>query len=185
MTGPGPDRTPPGSDPEPATPSEPPALDGPPGGGIFTLEGRRAPGLYLVAWLLSVGGLVFVLLIGPMASSATVGPILVGIGALALTLGLAAGAGSQVLERSGRDSDRYRGPAPRLVFGVYFFALSLVGLVLIVGLGVDSERPFDFLAIVVMQTAGYALVVWLFAVRTDALTWRQMGWPTWKGTRLS
>ena len=185
MTGPGPDRTPPGPDPEPATPSEPPALDGPPGGGIFTLEGRRAPGLYLVAWLLSVGGLVLVLLIGPMASSETARQILVGVGALAVTLGLAAGAGSQVLERSGRDPDHYRGPAPLLVFGVYFFAMSLVGLVFIVGLGADAERPFNFLAIGVVQAAGYVLVVWLFAVRTDALTWRQMGWPTWRGRGFS
>ncbi|MEA2026573.1 MAG: type II CAAX endopeptidase family protein [Chloroflexota bacterium] len=185
MTGPGPDRTPPGSDPEPATPSEPPALDGPPGGGIFTLEGRRAPGLYLVAWLLSVGGLVLAFLIGPMASGETARPILVGIGFLALTLGFAAGAGSQVLERSGRNLDRYRGPAPLLVFGAYFFAMSLVGLVLIVGLGADPDRPFSFLAIGVVQAAGYVLAVWLFAVRTDALAWRQMGWPTWQGSRLS
>ena len=32
-------------------------LQGPPGGRTFSLEGRRAPSLYLFAWLLSVGGL--------------------------------------------------------------------------------------------------------------------------------
>ncbi len=81
-----------------------------------------------------------------------------------------------------RDPERYRGPSPLLVFGVYFFAMSLVGLVLLSLLDVDPERPFNFLAIGVVQAAGYLLVVWLFAVRTDALTWPQMGWPTWGGS---
>jgi membrane protease YdiL (CAAX protease family) len=27
-------------------------------------------------------------------------------------------------------------------------------------------------------------VVWLFAVRTGAMSWRQMGWPSWRGPRI-
>ena len=191
MTGPEPDGQP--LNPEP-TPELEPALDmegdgplfapegeGPPGAGIFTLEGRRAPGLYLVAWILSVAGFAVTFVLGPMASDPDWRPVLVFLGAVAVTLGLAAGAGSQVLERALRDPERYRGPSPLLVFGVYFFAMSLVGLVLLTVLDVDPERPFNFLGIGVVQAAGYLLVVWLFAVRTDALTWRQMGWPTWRG----
>jgi membrane protease YdiL (CAAX protease family) len=134
--------------------------------------------------MLAVGGLVVTFLIGPMASSETARHVLIGVGALAVTLGFAAAAGSQVLERRHRDPERYRGPAPLLVFAAYFFAMSFVGLVLLVVLGADPEQPFNFLAIGVIQAAGYLLVVWLFAVRTDALTWRQMGWPTWRGTRI-
>ena len=150
--------------------------------GIFALEGRRAPGLYLVAWILTVAGLAVTFVLGPMASDPSWGTVLIFLGAVAVTIGLAAGAGSQVLERATRDPERYRGPSPLLVFGVYFFAMSLVGLVLLSLLDVDPERPFNFLAIGVVQAAGYLLVVWLFAVRTDALAWPQMGWPTWRGS---
>ena len=176
----------------PDAPPEPHPLDewqdvpeGPPGGGIFTLEGRRAPGLYLVAWVLTVVGLAVTFVLGPMASDATWRPILVFAGALAVTLGLAAAAGSQVLERAGRDPAFYRGPSPLLVFGVYFFAMSLVGLVLLSIVGVDPEQPFNFLGIGIVQAGGYLLVVWLFAVRTGALSWPQMGWPTWRGPALA
>jgi len=164
------------------SPEGPP--DGPPGVGVFSLEGRRAPGLYLLAWVLSVGGLAVTFVLGPLASDARAGTILIGAGALAVTLGLAGGAGAQVLERADRHPDRYRGPSPLLVFGAYFFAMSLIGLVLLTVLGVDPERPFSFLGIGVVQAAGYVLVVWLFAVRTGALSWREMGWPTWRGPQL-
>ncbi|MEX1297173.1 MAG: type II CAAX endopeptidase family protein [Candidatus Limnocylindrales bacterium] len=156
--------------------------EGPLGGGIFSLEGRRAPGLYLVAWVLTVGGLAVTFVLGPMASDPAWRPVLVFAGALAVTLGLAAGAGSQVLERVAREPERYRGPAPLLVFGVYFFSMSLVGLVLLSVMGVDPDRPFSFLGIGVVQAAGYLLVVWLFAVRSGALAWPDMGWPTWRGS---
>lgn len=158
--------------------------EGPPGAGIFTLEGRRAPGLYLIAWILTVGGLAVTFVIGPMASSDTARQVLIGVGALAVTLGFAAGAGYQVLERQARDPERYRGPTPLLAFGAYFFAMSFIGLILLVVLGVDPDRPFSFLGIGVVQAAGYAFVVWLFAVRSGALSWRQMGWPTWRGSDL-
>jgi membrane protease YdiL (CAAX protease family) len=195
MTGPGAGGQPPNDQPasglepfvEPAgtDPSQPPELDeGPPGVGIFALEGRRAPGLYLVAWILTIAGLAVTFVLGPMASDAAWRPILVFVGALAVTLGLAAGAGSQVLERADRDPERYRGPAPVLVFGIYFFAMSLVGLVLLSVIGVDPERPFNFFGIAVVQAAGYLLVVWLFGVRSGALSWPQMGWPTWDGAAL-
>jgi membrane protease YdiL (CAAX protease family) len=195
LTGPGadghsPDHEPsagstPASEPTPtAEAAATPGGDGLPGGGIFTLQGRRAPGLYLVAWILTVGGLAVTFVLGPMASDAGWRPILILLGALAVTLGLAAGAGSQVLERADRDPERYRGPSPLLVFGVYFFALSSVGLVLLAVVGVDPERPLSFLGIGIAQGAGYLLVVWLFARRSGALTWPQMGWPTWNGPDL-
>ena len=108
--------------------------------------------------------------------------VLIFVGAVTVTVGLAAGAGAQVLERAGRGLESYRGPSPLLVFGVYFFFMSLIGLVLLSVIGVDPEQPFAFLGVTVVQAAGYVLVVWLFALRTGALTWPQMGWPTWNGS---
>ncbi len=167
-------------------PDEPlaPLPQGPPGAGIFSLEGRRAPGLYLVAWILSIGGAALALLIGPMADSDTARFVLVMAGAVMLTLGLSAAAGSQILERRDRRPDRYRGPAPLLVFFIYFFILALLGLVLArTGLA-DSDAPLGFLTVGFLQVLGYVVVVWLFAVRTGALTWQHMGWPTWLGRGL-
>jgi len=155
--------------------------DGPPGGGVFSLEGRRAPGLYLVAWILSIGGLAVTLVLGPMASDPAWRPLLIFLGATAVTLGLAAAAGSQVLERASRDPERYRGPSPLLVFGLYFMALSALGIIVINVIGVDPDVPSGFFANATIQTLGYVLVISLFAVRTGALSWSDMGWPTWRG----
>lgn len=154
----------------------------PPGGRIFTLENRTAPGLYLVAWVLGVAGLVLVLLVGPLASAEGVRLLLVSVGAVLTTVGLAVACGYQVLERRTRPKEAYRGPAPLLVFGTYFFVLAAGGLLLAQAGLLDADDPLGFLAIGVLQTLGYVGVVWLMAVRTGALTWRQMGWPAWPGT---
>lgn len=181
MTAPGPEGQPTGPWPDPDTDPEPVVPDGAPGGGIFTLEGRRAPGLYLIAWILTVGGLAVTFVLGPMASDSRWGAILIFLGAVAVTMGLAAGAGSQVLDRAARDPERYRGPAPLLVFATYFMALSALGLIVINLIGVDPDQPYGFFVNAAIQTLGYGVVVWLFAVRTGALTWPVMGWPTWQG----
>lgn len=154
---------------------------GPPGGGIFTLEGRRAPGLYLAAWVLSGIGAVLALLIGPMATWDTARFGLVVVGIVLLTLGLVLGAGSQILERRDRHPERYRGPAPLLVFFSYFFALALLGIVLAATGIADPDAPFGFATIGMVQVIGYVAVVWLLVVRSGALSWTQMGWPTWAG----
>lgn len=161
-------------------PSDAPA-SGPPGGAIFTLEGRRAPGLYLASWVLSVGGLLLLLLIGPMASAELVRLVFVSLGAILLSVGVAAACGYQVLERRDRASERYRGPAPVLVFLTYLAAVMVIGLVAVFAGLADRDDSLGFLAIGSLQAAGYAVVVWLFVVRTGALTWPQMGWPTWPG----
>ena len=58
-----------------------------------------------------------------------------------------------MLERADRHPDRYRGPSPLLVFGAYFFAMSLIGLLLLSVLGVDPDQPFSFLGIGVQGAA--------------------------------
>lgn len=191
MTGVPPDGLPPGAAPAPDGSADPevPEIEadaslGPPGGGIFTLEGRRAPGLYLVAWILSVFGLVLTFVIGPMASAEGSRLLLVAIGAVLLTLGLATACGYQVLERRDRPAQHYRGPSPLLAFLTYLMAFVIIGAVVFLGDILDPERPFGFLAVGTLQACGYGVLVWLFVVRTGALTWPQMGWPTWQGVGL-
>ncbi len=146
--------------------------------GIFTLEGRRAAGLYLAAWVISVVGLGL-FFIGAMASSREAAIVLLSIGTILLTLGLATACGYQVLERREREPAAYRGPAPLLVFGSYFFAMALVGFLVSVSSLIDEKDAFGFLLIGSLQAIAYAVVVYLLVVRTESLTWRQMGWPTW------
>ena len=153
----------------------PAATAGPPGGRTFSLEGRPAPALYLLAWLLSVGGIAVLFVTSQAAPS--LGRSLFVIGAIvAIALGLASAAGYQVVARADRDPARYRGPAPLLVFGVVL-AISTLVSGLLAGV-VDGETPFGFLLGLLIVFGAYVLTVWLFAVRTGALTWAQMGWPT-------
>jgi len=160
----------------PLTPSPP----GPPGGSIFSLEGRRAPGLYLVAWVLSVGGVVL-LFLAPMASSDLARMVFVAVGAVALLVGLAAAAGSQIVERRDRHPQRYRGAAPLLVFGVVLAASSILSTLLLGTGWFDPEAPIGFLTGLSLVAAGYAVVVWLFVVKSGSLSWADMGWPV-RGT---
>jgi membrane protease YdiL (CAAX protease family) len=157
--------------------------EGPPGGGIFSLAGRRAPGLYLVAWLFSFVGLVLLLLIGPLASAAGARILLVAVGAVILTLGLAAACGYQVLERRERAPERYRGPSPVLVFLVYLMIFMVIGTFVFLSGALTPDDALGFLVIGTLQAIGYGVLVWLFVVRSGALSWRQMGWATWQGDR--
>lgn len=167
--GPGPDQQAPGG--------------GPPGSSVFSLEGRPAPGLYLVAWLLSGLGLA-VLFVGTNASP-PIGGLLVLAGLLMLTVGLAAGAGYQLLARRSRPAGAYRGPSPVIVFGLFLALVNIVAVVvLLLGVGAvgDALRtPGTFLWAVLLQTALYGLVVWLLVVRSGALRWREMLLPVRAG----
>jgi membrane protease YdiL (CAAX protease family) len=131
-----------------------------------------------------VGGFVVFFLIGPMASSEGARFVLIALGAVGLSVGLAAAAGSQIMDRRDRHPERYRGPAPVLVFFAYFFALAFVGIAVFASGLSDADAPFGFLSVGLVQVFGYAVVVWLFVVKSDSLSWRQMGWPTWQGRGL-
>ena len=108
-----PDETPPGE----------PAPSPRPGASIFTIEGRAAPGLFVVGWLASILGLAFV--VTGALSGSRLFFLLLGPGLL--SIGLIAGSGNQALERRAR-GEAYAGPSPWLTFAtvvaVTFFAVS-------------------------------------------------------------
>ena len=180
MTGPEPDGTPPGPEPGPDSRAGPVPSEGAPGAGIFTLEGRRAPGLYLAAWVITGTGLGL-FFIGALSSSREAATALLSLGTLLLTLGFATGCGYQVLERRERDAAAYRGPAPLLVFAAYFFAMALLGFLITQAGGLDERDAFGFFVIGSLQAVAYAVVVWILVIRTGSLTWRQMRCPTPRG----
>src|SRR5512141_1947668 len=108
-----------------------------------------------------------------MASSPLRG-ILVMAAFVALLAGLAAAAGYQVIARRTRPAERYRGPAPLVLFAFQFALVNALSLVLI-ALGVPlADSPAGFFVAAVVLLSGYFIVIWLFVVRTGALSWREM-----------
>jgi membrane protease YdiL (CAAX protease family) len=160
------------SDDEPHVP--PPSAR--PGASIFTIEGRAAPGLFVVGWIASLLGLGLVL-VGAFAGSSL---FLFFLGPTFLTVGLVAGAGNQSIERRVR-GEAYAGPSPYLVFAAMIAAVYAAGSV--VGLGlhllVGPNTMPDYVVRLIgvsLQAAVFIGIVRLTVVDSQALSWREMGW---------
>ncbi len=148
---------------------------GPPGGGTFSLQDRPAAGLYLVAWLLS-GLAVGLFLVATQTGPPVRGVLLMGA-LLLLSAGLAGAAGYQLVARRLRPLGAFRGPAPLILFALQVVVVNVVSLALL-PLGVplpDTAVGFGIAALVLL--CGYVGVVWLFGVRSGALTWPDLGLP--------
>lgn len=132
---------------------------------------RPAAGLYVAAWALcglGIATLVIGLASGPPARGFLI------MGALvAIILGLATAAGQQLVARRTRPAEKYRGPAPLILFFLQLALVSSISVVLFT-LGVPLETPPGFLVAAILLLSGYLLVVWLFVVRGGALSWREM-----------
>lgn len=158
----------------PAEPVDPASTR--PGRSIFTIEGRVAPGLFVVGWLATILGLG-VVLVGAFGAS---GLFVYFIGPTLLTLGLVAGAGNQALERRAR-AEPYAGPSPYLVLAAMIAAVYAVGYPigwLLNALPGAEELP-DYvrrLIGVALQAAVFLGIVRLTVVDAGVLSWAQMGW---------
>jgi hypothetical protein len=142
----------------------------------FTIEGRRAPALFVVGWLATFvgGGMAGLTLLG---IPAPIGVILWVIGLAIATLGLVLLGGSQAIERRAAGA-AYAGPSPILVFLAVLAASQVAGFV--VGfplslIGQDIPRPVGDLIGVSVQAAVFAGVLGLMVVSAGALRWREMG----------
>ena len=154
--------------------STPPATPPPrPGAAIFTIEGRTAPGLFVVGWLATILGL------GPTIIGYLVGqPILFVIGLVILSIGLVAGGGAQAIERHARGDAPYQGPSPVIVFAasIPVGILAAVGVGFVLRLvGLRSEGALGDLLLLAIQAAAYVAIVQVLVVGTGALSWREMG----------
>lgn len=164
---------------EPSTqrPAAAASSSGRPGSGTFTIEGRAAPGLFVVGWLATIvgAGCVGVALLSWGRGAAL---LLALVGLVLLSVGLIAGAGSQGIERRNRGVAPYRGPSPILVFAATI-PLSYLGVIavgaLMAGAGIKIDGPVGQLAAVLIQTLIYIAVVRLLVVDTGALSWSEMG----------
>jgi membrane protease YdiL (CAAX protease family) len=157
-----------------------PADPGPtarPGTATFTIEGRAAPGLFVVGWLATLVGCALILT-AILSGNPDAGLILLLLGLVVLSVGLIAGAGSQGIERRARGRLPYQGPSPFLVLGASI-TVSIVAIWLIsqpLGFfGVDLDGPVGALVSVSVQALVYVGMVRLLVVDVGALDWPAMG----------
>lgn len=165
----GPDAEPTGAPQDPRHPPQPLP--------VFSLEGRAAPGLYVVGWIASVMG-ASLLFVSLAANVPGAGQWLFLAGLVVLAVGLVGAAGSQAIERGRRPDLAYRGPSPVLAFLVVV-ALTVVGLVIVLAplaaLGLDAQSPLATVVNLLLTTALYVGVIRLLVVGPGALSWREMG----------
>ncbi|HUG28969.1 MAG TPA: type II CAAX endopeptidase family protein [Candidatus Limnocylindria bacterium] len=151
----------------------------------FTIEGRRAPALFVVGWLATFvgGGIAGVTLLGIPGPA---GVILWVIGLAVATLGLVLLGGSQAIERRAAGA-AYAGPSPLLVFLAVLAGSQVAGFV--VGfplslIGPDIPPPLGDLIGALVQSAVFAGVLGLMVVAAGALRWREMGLSPGLGNAL-
>jgi membrane protease YdiL (CAAX protease family) len=174
----------PGSPDDPVSPDRPTPNDAGalapspnrPGASTFTIEGRAAPGLFVVGWLATLLGLGAVL-VAFMGGAGQGFPIVLLAGLVVLSIGLVAGAGSQAIERKARVGRQYVGPSPFLVFAAAIPISALIGI----GIGavlsvahVPVDGPTAALASVAVQAAVYIGLIRLLVVDNEALSWADM-----------
>jgi membrane protease YdiL (CAAX protease family) len=170
-------------------PPEPSAADsaltdlrpsGRPGIRTFSLDGRRAPGLYLVGWLASILGVATIFVVLLAQPSDLAGAVLLGLGTLLLSAGLAAAAGSQAIERLAAGALGYRGPSPVIVFGAYValtLFLELIILVPLKALGVQTGTAAEALVGLLIINGSAVVMVAVLVVGPGSLSWRELGLP--------
>jgi membrane protease YdiL (CAAX protease family) len=141
----------------------------------FTIEGRRAPGLFVVGWLALIvaGGLASIAFFG---ATGLAGSVLWFLTFVFSAVGLLLLGGSETVERRGLVS--YRGPSPLVVLFAVIVITQLAGYALGVPLsaiGASIPRPVGDLIAVGVQALVFIGVVRLMVVGPGALSWREMG----------
>ena len=159
---------------EPGSPSSAPAR---PGARTFTIEGRAAPGLFVVGWLATLVGFVAIF-VALLAGETVARPIILILGLVLLSVGLIAGVGSQAIERRARGTSAYSGPSPFFVFAASIPLTILGGAGVGLGLsalGISVSSPVAAVAAVSIQALIYVGLLRLLVVDAGALRWSEMG----------
>lgn len=142
----------------------------------FTIEGRRAPALFVVGWIATFvgGGFAALTLLGIPGIPGTI-VWLVGL-ALA-SVGLVLLGGSQAIERRVAGA-AWAGPSPVLVLLVILATSQLAGFAVGVPLSLlvhNVPRPIADLLGVIVQAGVFAGVLGVTVVGSNAMSWSDMG----------
>ncbi|MEO8207928.1 MAG: type II CAAX endopeptidase family protein [Chloroflexota bacterium] len=142
----------------------------------FTIDGRAAPGLFVVGWIL------LVVAAGAGLIGLTAGPHLAGIvlfvgGAAGVLVALILLGGSQAIERRAAGA-AYAGPSPILTFGAVVAGWYLAAVVVLAPLqilGIEIDGPALTLVGIVIQAVVVIGLLRVMVVGSEALTWAEMG----------
>lgn len=96
---------------------------------------------------------------------------------LSLLLGLCCAAAYQIVVRRMHPRTAFRGPSPFILFGVQLIGVNAVSLALLPIGAPQPDTPSGFLLASIVLLLGYFLVVWIFGIRSGALSWDEMGLP--------
>ena len=142
----------------------------------FSIEGRRAPGLFVVGWVATLIGAAAAAL--PLVGvTGVAGAILWVTGLAGLAVGMVLLGGSQSVERRAA-GNAYAGPSPVLVFIAVLATSQVAGFAVGLPLSLVAgaiPRPVGDLLGVVIQAAVFVGVVRLMVVGADAMRWSEMG----------
>ncbi len=142
----------------------------------FTIEGRRAPALFVVGWIAVIGavGLASLAMFG---SSGSGGSIFWLLTFSAASVGLILLGGSQSLERRAAGA-AYAGPSPMLVLLAAVAVTQVAGFAVglpLQAIGASIPRELGDLIAVAIQALVFIGVVRLMVVGPGALRWSEMG----------
>lgn len=142
----------------------------------FTIEGRRAPGLFVFGWIAFLVG-ASASFVGLMAGRSLAGTLLFALGMAMVLVALILLGGSQAIERRVASAP-YPGPSPILVFAAvvvgWYISAILLGTPLRL-LGVELDGPALALFGVGIQAVVVVLLLRIMVVGTEALAWSEMG----------
>jgi len=154
---------------------------------LLSLRGRASPRLYRLGLILGVPGFVALLVLWIAARSGlsfagTPIPALVLVEAVSIVaaVGLSGAALAQAHQRMADGWKDYAGPAPLLAAGALLALIACLSLPLEYGLSAAGIHPGvagSTLLQVLLYLAIYVGVVHVLAVRTGALTWRDIARP--------
>jgi membrane protease YdiL (CAAX protease family) len=153
----------------------------------FSLKGRRSPRLYAVGLALGLPGIAALLLylVGvsagfKLASGSIPSWLLIEAVSIVAAVGLVAAAVAQARQRRADGWHDYNGPSPLLTVGAFLAITTAASLLVAVGLKaahVDLESPPVTLLVLLIYLGTYCGLVHFLAVRTGALTWRDIASP--------
>jgi membrane protease YdiL (CAAX protease family) len=142
----------------------------------FSIEGRPAPGLFVVGWLATLigGALAALPLVGVTGMA---GAIFWVAGLATLAVGMVLLGGSQAVERRAAGA-AYAGPSPVLVFIAVLATSQVAGFAVGLPLSLIAgaiPRPVGDLLGVLIQAGVFVGVVRLMVVGAEAMRWSEMG----------
>jgi hypothetical protein len=164
--------------PDPAPEPIVPARAAAPGLFRFSIEGRRAPALFVSGWLATIIG-AGLAVVGFLSGPGLATSVLLVAGFALLSVGLVLLGGSQAIERRVA-GEPYAGPSPVLLFlaivVVTLLVAGLVGTVLsLLGVDLTQDRALGDLLTVALQALVFVGVVRLMVISPGALSWSDMG----------